>query len=194
MMKEIKEKEYIKLYNLIEKLQKTNEQIVIAIDGNSTSGKTTFAELLKQKYDANMIHMDDYFRSQAQGPSYKDYANNIDFERFLDQVVKSLENHMDIKYQSFNCKTQKLSDDVTLKKKQMTIIEGAYSMHPDIIHIYNLKIFLKSSLLQQIRRVIKRNGLKELKKFLKIWIPKENKYFKHYKIREKSDFVFKSKH
>jgi len=194
MIKKTYERDYIKLYNLIEKLQKTNEQIVIAIDGNSTSGKTTFAEVLNQKYDANIIHMDDYFRSQAQGPSSKVYANNIDFERFLDRIVKPIENNLDIKYQSFNCKTQKLSNDIILKKKQITIVEGAYSMHPDIIQIYNLKIFLKSSLFQQIRRVIKRNGFKELKLFLKIWIPKENAYFKHDKIREKSDFVFKSKH
>ena len=64
MIKKTYERDYIKLYNLIEKLQKTNEQIVIAIDGNSTSGKTTFAEVLNQKYETLNINLSNQIEAE----------------------------------------------------------------------------------------------------------------------------------
>ena len=45
----------------IDDLLKTGRQIVIAIDGNCTAGKTTLAAVLEKEYDCNVFHMDDFF-------------------------------------------------------------------------------------------------------------------------------------
>ena len=71
------------LFQAIDNLILHNETVLIAIDGNSTSGKSTLADILKSKYDANVFHMDDYFRSKKQGKTDTLYGSNIDIERFL---------------------------------------------------------------------------------------------------------------
>ena len=45
----------------IDDLLKTGKQIIIAIDGNCTAGKTTLAAVLEKEYDCNVFHMDDFF-------------------------------------------------------------------------------------------------------------------------------------
>ena len=43
-------------------------QVIVAIDGSCTSGKTTLATHLAEIYDCNVFHMDDFFlrRNSAQ--------------------------------------------------------------------------------------------------------------------------------
>ncbi len=190
----MKNKNFEMLFEMIRKFRKEEKRVNIAIDGYSTSGKTTLASLIQQEFDANVFHMDDYFRSKAQGKSDSPYASNIDMDRFMSEIVKSLKEKEDTDYHSFDCKTQKLSQVIHKELKQINVVEGAYSMQPEIVDVYQIKVFLKSSIFQQIRRIIKRNGLKELINYLKKWIPNEKSYFKFCQIEKKADFVFKSKH
>jgi len=50
-------------------------QILIAIDGQSASGKTTLGELLKEWYDCNLFHMDDFFLAYGTAHRRKDAGN-----------------------------------------------------------------------------------------------------------------------
>ena len=47
--------------NHIEILLSQQDQVIIAIDGKCTSGKTTLASKLAEIYDCNVFHMDDFF-------------------------------------------------------------------------------------------------------------------------------------
>lgn len=42
-------------------LMKEERQILVAIDGSCTSGKSTLADALAEEYDCNLFHMDDFF-------------------------------------------------------------------------------------------------------------------------------------
>lgn len=185
---------YEPLWHDIKKIASSKSSIVIAIDGHSTSGKSALAELICKLYDANVFHMDDFFRSYEQGHSSLKYANNIDFDRLETEVISPLSKKQDIEYRPFDCKIQTLLPSIRKLYKQFNVIEGAYSMHPQISSIIDIKIFLKSNYLQQVRRVIKRNGFKDLRMYMKKWIPYERKYFKHFKIEQQSHHVFKSLH
>ncbi|MEK3909347.1 P-loop NTPase fold protein [Oceanobacillus sp. FSL W7-1309] len=58
-MKAVKEiREYSSLFKILKKLDKATS---IAIDGRCGSGKTSLAEMLKQEFDMNVFHMDDFF-------------------------------------------------------------------------------------------------------------------------------------
>ena len=54
--------------------------LVIAIDGKSASGKTTFANLL----GATVIHTDDFFRPRNEKGvlEISEYSGNFDIDRF----------------------------------------------------------------------------------------------------------------
>lgn len=178
----------------IEKIIAEKSQLIIGIDGHCTSGKTTLAELIHSFFESNIFHMDDFYKSHTQSNSSLEHASNIDFERLQTVVLIPLVNNQNIDYQAFDCKTQLLQPIIQKSSKSISIIEGSYAMHPQISHIYDLKIFLKSSYIQQIRRVYRRNGYKELKMFIIKWIPNERKYIKHFHIEKLSNYVFKSLH
>jgi len=75
--------------------------------------------------------------------------------------------------------------------KKLNIIEGVYSMHPNFIDIYDLKIFLDVDEKTQLERIANRSGKALLARFIKEWIPKENEYFQELKIKEKSDIILR---
>ena len=76
----------------IDDLLKNGRQIVIAVDGNCTAGKTTLAECLAKEYDCNVIHMDDFFLRPEQRTAQRlaEPGGNVDYERFREEVLGNL--------------------------------------------------------------------------------------------------------
>lgn len=183
---------YEPLWNGIEEALSLKQTLIISIDGHSTSGKSTLADLIEKLFDAQIFHIDDFFRSIKQGESQLDYASNIDFERFEREVSTPLLNHQNVEYRAFNCKMQNYMPSMSKTFKKLTVIEGAYSTHPYISNIMDIKVFLKSTYLKQLIKVVKRNGIKHLRVFIKKWIPKERAYFKQYRVEQNADYVFRS--
>jgi hypothetical protein len=68
-------------------------------------------------------------------------------------------------------------------------VEGAYSLHPNLIGSYDLKVFLGIEAPAQRARILDRDGPEKLRRFLEEWIPRENAYLSQMKIREKSDII-----
>ena len=84
-----------------------NGRAIIAIEGGSASGKTTLSEILKQVYDCNVFHMDDFFlpadkRTQER---LSQTGGNVDRERFFDEVLKPLSENREVLYKRFDCST-----------------------------------------------------------------------------------------
>ena len=50
----------ITVQNAIQQLLSEKETVIVAIDGNCTSGKTTLASQLAANYDCNIFHIDDF--------------------------------------------------------------------------------------------------------------------------------------
>jgi len=162
---------------------------VVAIDGMSASGKTTLGELLHKEFpESNLFHMDDYFLQPHQRTPERlsEVGGNVDYERFRDEIILHLDDKDGLSCRKFNCQTQLLGAEIHVPWKPLVIIEGAYSQHPYFGEPYNLQIFCEISEEEQKKRILKRNGSQILERFVNEWIPKENVYFKTYKIKEKS--------
>ena len=184
---------YVKFFPLFEKIDRLSgkEAFVIAIDGGSASGKTTLAEILKEVYDCNVIHMDDFFLrpEQRTRARFDEVGGNIDRERFYEEVVCSLNKNEPISYRRFDCSTQILGGEVTLPLKKLTVVEGAYSMHPAFGKYYDLSVFLDIKLEFQKERILKRNTSQLANRFFNEWIPLENRYFSGVDIKNRADLV-----
>lgn len=151
----------------------------IAIDGQAAAGKTTLAQNIAEVYQpcANLFHMDDYFLppEKTTAARLQQPGGNVDYERFQGEVLDNLSED-NFTYFPYDCKTQRKKSGVTVKKKQINIIEGAYALHPYFKQKYDLSVCLKISPERQRERIIKRNpNLAE--KFFRLWIPLENQYF-----------------
>ena len=181
-------KKYVSFISLFIELDKHLEKgpLKIAIEGGSASGKSTLAQLLKDIYICTILHMDDFFLQlwQRTPERFKEIGGNVDRERFLEEVLKPLSKGNDIIYRPFDCKTMTILESKTIKPQKLTVIEGAYSMHPDLEAYYDFSVFLDILPETQRKRVLKRNGA-FAQRFFEEWIPLENEYFSHFNIKEK---------
>lgn len=172
----------------IDTLLNTGRQILIAIDGNCTAGKTTLASFLEKEYDCNVFHMDDFFLrpEQRTAERYAQPGGNVDYERFREEVLLPLNSGEAFSYRPFSCKTFTLSESVQVMPKQLNIVEGTYCLHPYFGDAYDLKLFLSVDPELQRQRVYQRpQHVRE--RFFTNWIPMEKRYFDFYGISEKAD-------
>ena len=77
---------------LIDALLTRDGQVFVAIDGKCTSGKTTLAAKIAEKYDCNVFHMDEFFlRPEQRTPErFSQVGGNVDYERFWQEVLLPL--------------------------------------------------------------------------------------------------------
>lgn len=172
----------------IDTLLNTGRQILIAIDGNCTAGKTTLASFLEKEYDCNVFHMDDFFLrpEQRTAERYAQPGGNVDYERFREEVLLPLNSGETFSYRPFSCKTFTLSESVQVMPKQLNIVEGTYCLHPYFGDAYDLKLFLSVDPELQRQRVYQRPQHVQ-ERFFTDWIPMEKRYFDFYGISEKAD-------
>ena len=172
--------DFLRIFTEIDKLLTEGKvPLTVVIEGGSASGKTTLAETLATVYDCNVIHMDDFFLRPEQRTSQRlgELGGNIDRERFTEEIIVPLQKNECIQYRPFDCSVQALGETVTLPQKNLTIVEGAYSMHTAFGRYYGLAFFLDIAPEYQRERILKRNSPNFAKRFFEEWIPLENKYF-----------------
>lgn len=141
--------------------------VMIAIDGDCGSGKTTLSQKLADELNANVFHLDDYFLRPEQKTSerLKEVGGNVDRERFKDEVLNSLLQKQSVKMRAYDCKQQALLEEQRIPYCPINIIEGSYSLHPELFDYYDYTIFIE--------------------------IEEEKQYFKEMKIKEKCNILLK---
>lgn len=180
-----------KLWERIDSLLKYKDIVKIAIDGNSGAGKSTLAKQISQRYDCNVFHMDHFFLTPELRTEQrlKEIGGNVDYIRFYNEVITGLDSGSCFQYHVYNCSKRTMDKTITVVPKKLNVIEGSYSMHPMLINSYDLKIFLHIGEKEQSRRILERNGATQHQKFLRDWIPMENRYFDQMQIPEKCDLI-----
>lgn len=180
------------LIEKIEYLLKRQEVVVVGIDGRCGSGKTTYATELAQKYNAALIHMDDFYLPQSQKTTKRlnEPGGNVDYERVLKEVAGPIRAHEVIEYKKFLCEIQELDVQmVRVPLNRLYIIEGAYALHPVLSSFYDVKVFFTHNIQKQKERIVARNGLAGWERFRSMWIPLEEKYIDAFNLEESCEIV-----
>lgn len=182
---------FLEIDRLIEKNKGKERPVIIVIDGMAGSGKSTLGDLLKEIYDCNLFHMDDYFLQPYQRTEKRlnEPGGNVDYERFKEEIYNQIEAGKDFVYQKYDCSVQALGEKVEVKYRKLNIIEGAYSAHPYFKERADLTFFMEIPNELQKERIGRRNGEWMLNRFLTEWIPMEHCYFNTYGIREKGILI-----
>ena len=170
-----------------------NGNAIIAIEGGAASGKTTLAGILTEVYDCNVFHMDDFFlRPEQRTPErFAEIGGNVDRERFLEEVLEPLKRGDAVCYRPFDCGKWALGEPITVEPKKLTVVEGVYSMHPDLSDCYDYSVYLDISPEYQRGRIQERNSPAFAKRFFEEWIPLENRYFDGMRVKERCCEVLK---
>ena len=164
---------------LIDRAAATKERVLVAIDGRCGSGKSTLAARLAEAYGCPAIHMDDFFlRPEQRTPERLAVpGENIDHERFAEEVLPALARGEAFRYRPFDCGTFTVTDGYHITPGPLTVVEGAYSMHPALDRYYDCAVFVQIDPTLQRARIEKRNSPSFARRFFDTWIPLEQAYF-----------------
>ena len=182
------------LFKEIEKMLVKKPDAIIGIDGFCASGKTTVASMIAEKFDVQIIHMDDFFLPQEMRTEERlsQTGGNVHYERFNAEVVSGLEKGCEFAYRAYSCKIGDYAKEIRVLPGKAIIIEGSYSLHPAIDLCFDLKIFVKADYETRLQRILKRNGTQALEMFKSKWIPLENRYFEEFDIESKCDIIIQT--
>ncbi len=151
--------------------------LIIAIDGRCCAGKTALAREFAKTADCNIFKTDDFY------PPFSDRAceekANIDAQRFLDEVILPLKAGREVLYKPFNCKKGDFEEAVKIPFKNISVIEGCYSLHPLLRAYYTHSFFITINKEAQQARLKAREGSRAAV-FNAVWIKKEEDYFAAY--------------
>lgn len=168
------------LFGAIDRLLAASDApVTVALDGPSASGKTSLAALLAQVYGCSVFHMDDFFLQPAQRTPARlqEPGGNVDRERFLAEVLTPLASRQPFTWRPFDCGTMSLGAPAEARPTRLVIVEGVYSLHPELRAAYDLTVFLTIGREEQSARILRRNGPEMHRRFLTEWIPMEDRYF-----------------
>lgn len=172
---------YVPLLPLLAAIDRTlaaQKRCLLAIEGGSAAGKTTLAHLLESLYDCAVFHMDDFFLRPEQRTTQRlaQPGEHVDHERFLSEVLTPLARGSAVSLRRYDCRSQTLLPAQTVMPRPLTVVEGAYSMHPSLSAHYDLSLFLDISPALQRSRILRRNTPAEAEQFFTRWIPLEQHY------------------
>ena len=80
-----------------------------------------------------------------------------------------------------------LGETIEVPAGNLRIVEGSYSCHPVFGQYMDLRVFCSVEPKEQLRRIEERDGCEMLDRFRKQWIPMEEQYIQHFKIRVQAD-------
>ncbi len=170
-------------------------RLLVALDGRCASGKTTLAGELARRSGWGVVHMDHFFLRPAQRTPqrYATPGENVDHERFLEEVLLPLERGDLRSYRPFDCHTLNFAPPVPVAPGPVTVVEGSYACHPDLWDHYALRVFLTVDGEEQLRRVAARNGPEALPAFQNKWIPLEEAYIAAQELEKRCDCIIELK-
>ena len=165
------------------------DRVIVALDGMSCSGKTTFAQALAEKFSGSVVHMDDFFlpRDRFTEEMQALPGGNMDRARFQAEVLDPLAAGGDFAYSAFSCQEQALLPDRVQVTGRLVVVEGAYALLPAWGRYWDLALFLQVSAEVQQGRLLLRNGARGMVPFLTRWIPREESYFAACDVRDRCD-------
>lgn len=169
------------------RLKLNHDSIVIAIDGDAASGKTTLALELAHHYPATVIHTDHFylpFDKRTESP-----AGHMNIKKIIHEVLIPHALCKEVHYEWFDPHQGKVREIIQLPHTPILILEGSYALHPDLLPYIHHKIFLSIGEALQQQRILARSNPEVLEKFINIWIPKEKLYQQSYSIPAYADII-----
>lgn len=179
------------LLSAIDRHRRTHPQTLVALDGPCATGKTTLGGFLSRLYHCPLFHMDDFFlppeRKTAQRLAQP--GGNVDAERFFMEVLSPLSQGKTVRYRPYRCHPGTLGEEVVVPPASLAVVEGVYSLRPDLHAYYHVTCFLEAPWATRRARLLERGGAEALDRFEKLWIPLEDAYFRAFPIRQSCDVV-----
>lgn len=168
------------------------EVFVVAIDGMSAAGKSTFAEQLEGQLDAAVIHGDDFYRDMPERArrelsAVEGVDRYFDWERLREEALLPLRQGRAAAFRPFDwARGEGLADVVTIEPRRVVVIEGVYSARPELRDLVDLAVLVETSTDERQRRRRTRHDAHDWEYR---WDAAERFYFASVRPRDEFDVV-----
>lgn len=167
---------------------KQHKPVLIAIEGFGGSGKTTFANKLRDSLGSTYIVSIDAFIVKEKIYEQSWDKGGFDRKRLEDQVLLPASKHEPIQYQELLWESNTLSQPQIVPEVDYLIVEGISSYHPDIAHYYDYKIWVDTPMEIAKGRGHARDGSNENAAYWDLWVENDLGYQQHYHPERQADF------
>jgi uridine kinase len=171
--------------------QANNEKfpILIGIDGFGGSGKSTLSKELQLALgNAQVIGIDDFIvKDRLLEVSAEEVL--FDRSRLENQVLKPLSEGKTAYHQKLSWVQNELEEPIELKRTKYVIVEGISTLHPDIAHYYDYKIWVDAPVEVAKQRGRQRDAGNENEAYWDVWSANDVAYQAKYHPELTAGFV-----
>ena len=154
--------------------------VLIGVDGCGGSGKSTFArELSEALKPAPIIPFDDFYKpahERMQGKKPHEIGWQFDWRRLETEVLAPLESNGYAHYRKYDWNTDSLAEIRTVRAESPIIIEGVYTLRPELLPYYDLRLWIECPKEIRLRRGIERDGEQARSQWENDWMREEERY------------------
>ena len=171
-----------------EQLRSIKRPFAVGINGIDCSGKTTFAKSVSKyftyhKIDNHRLDIDNFNNPTIESETYKAFVSGSWDEEDLNMYYELIINYSDA--------IRAVSE--SKKKYSIVILEGIFIYKPQLVDLFDLKIYLDIDISLGRKRFAKRRSLKRDKRpfdiYDKIWMLSHIKYDSEVHPKQISDLV-----
>ena len=171
-----------------EKHGSITQSFVVGINGIDCSGKTTFAKSVSKyfthhKIENDYLDIDNFNNPAIESATYKAFVSGSWDEKDLNKYYKLIINYSDV--------IRAISE--SKNKYSIVILEGIFIYKPQLVNLFDLKIYLDIDISLGRKRFAKRRSLKRDKRpfdiYDKIWMLSHIKYDSEVHPKQISDLV-----
>ncbi|UJW84688.1 uridine kinase family protein [Devosia sp. SL43] len=128
-------------------LLRDRPRALVAIDGLPVSGKSTLAERLETELGAVTVYLDDFVRPEREWRGVAQPAFPFPYFRYDEflNTVTTLARGETAGYRRYDWAAGRVADDWReVRPEGLVVIEGVSSLHPDLVPLYDLRIWVES--------------------------------------------------
>ena len=172
--------------------QAAKHPFLMALDGRSGVGKSTFARALSEQLEAGLITTDDFYAGGIgiREESPQDLAEACINRTRLSTVLSALKANQPAAYAPFDWAAFNgtLADEKThVQPHPILVLEGVYANHPDLHPLIDFSVLLWVPEADRLRRLTAREGA--ITDWERQWHRAEDWYFAHLARPETFDAV-----
>jgi phosphoribulokinase len=134
--------------------------VVVGVDGQSGSGKSTLAQELAQSLSLSVaiVRGDDFYSdtpasTKALLTPKEGYEKYFDWRRLRSDVIESIRDGAStLRYQRYDWNTAAMGGWTELPMPEVVIIEGVYTLRPELRGAIDITVFVRTSESTRLQR------------------------------------------
>jgi uridine kinase len=174
--------------------QGADAPLIVGIDGAGGAGKSTLARGID---DANpgrvsIVRCDDFYHPLT-GAQYswmtaeEAYENYFDWRRLRDEALIPLRRGERAPYRRYDWSTDSLADWIQVEPREIVLVEGVFSMRPELRPLIDVAIFIETPREERQRRMLARP--QDSTAWIDRWTAAEDWYLEHIAPNRNADLV-----